>query len=93
MISEISSFHEMHNEKETVFILEGIKHIDYKSVPEEWEELSLVEYAIDTSLGDDTEYKNNNMALDISFIANSCPVPKCSTFQTLPNPPFPIILR
>ena len=35
MISEISSFHEMHNEKETVFILEGIKHIDYKSVPEE----------------------------------------------------------
>ena len=61
----------------------------------EWLDLNkpiIVRIVAHTSFGNDSNYDEFYVALDISLSANICPVPRCLTFHTFPNPPFPIIL-
>ena len=55
MVPEITSFHEMHNQIEVILILEGVEHVDDEPVSEYGQKLSLVEYAINTSLRNNSE--------------------------------------
>ena len=69
MIPQITSFHEMHEQVEVVFVLEGVEHVDDEPMPQNGEKLSFIEYAVYTSLGDDSELNTTYIAFDISFIA------------------------
>jgi hypothetical protein len=69
VISEVSAFHEVHEDVEVVVVLEGVEHVHNELMPQRGEELAFVEDGVDTALGDDAGSKQEYMALDISFIA------------------------
>ena len=92
MVSQITSLHEIHNDVEVLLILESVEHIDNKPMSEGRQELPLINDRLDTPLAHHSALESIYMALLISFMANSFPVGRCSTFHTLPNPPLPTML-
>ena len=54
MITQVSSFHEVHDDVKVLLVLEGVEHVDYKPMSESSQELSFIENGINASLGDDS---------------------------------------
>ena len=93
MITQIPTIHEIHHQIERGSILEGIEHINKIFMLESGQKSSFIDDGINTSLGNDSTQMNTYVALDISFIAKTCPELMCLTFHTFPKPPLPIIFR
>lgn len=93
VVAEISSRHQLHHEVQCIPILKCMVHIHNEFMLQSSQEVPLVSDGFVTLFGEDTGYLQSYTALDISFIANSCPVFFSLTLNTFPNPPFPITLR
>lgn len=90
MISKISSSHQIHHQIQVFSILKGLPHIYNEFVLDFSEKLPLIDNRIQTFSSHDPSLFSKYIAFDSYFIAYKNPVFFYSTFQTLPNPPFPI---
>lgn len=69
VVAQVSSAQVFHGEIEVLAVLEAGAGVDYEGVDELVQELLFVHDATDAFLGDDSEWADIYLALDISFMA------------------------
>ena len=90
VVPEVASGHQIHEQIQILPILEGLPHVDDELVLDFGQKFPLIGHRVHALLGHYPELAISYTALDISFIAYTCPLFLSSTFHTLPKPPFPI---
>lgn len=91
VVPQVSSFHQVEHEVEGVSVLEGEVHVHDEGRVDLGQQHALIHHTLHTLLCHDTASAYNYMDFSISFIANWFLVFLCSTFQTFPKPPFPMM--
>lgn len=90
MIPQITPRHQIHDQIQYLPILKSILHIDNKRIINPLQQILLIHNTLYTLLRHDpTIVLSSYSDLSISFRAKNCRVFLCSTFHTLPKPPFP----